>query len=599
MRVRFLSVDHLKNEIVRVSKRFPLTVFIVSLLTALFLYIIAEKIELDHTRLGELIMILILGIPLSLAFHLLAENPPAWIKIDAKFIPSISLIPLIAFYFWKVGHHGDSDLIRYFHWALYCHLLVAFAPFVKRTDSPGFWNYNYNLFIGFLVSRFFGLFLWGGLSAAVATVNSLFEMKINEKPYFYLAVLCLVFSSSLHFLALVPTQMDDQESEPKLLKVFCQYVLVPLNAAYILILYSYMIKILFTGVWPRGVVSMLVAGVAILGVFALLMMNTFFKRSENAWMKRFQTGYYISIVPLLLMGIVSIGIRINQYQMTERRYILIILSLWLMGISLYSLLSKQKKIILIPISLFVLAVITSFGPWGFYQVSLNSQRSRLDEALKKVGALQGDHLVAVKNEIARTDAEEIRDTMAYLASDYGGTSLPNYFPLDERKALTKDNDRYDRYAIRGRVLKLMAKYFVLPKKLDETGYYRTTEAPNYSYYSSGASGVIGDDQVIIHVMEGLGHYENEHRKLKLSFVVNKATGTAVLKNNEKEILTWELKPLLDDLKPSGSQPNNLIWSQKNEVVEVYFILRSINGNLEAGDDSLFSILGDLVVRFKK
>jgi hypothetical protein len=220
---------------------------------------------------------------------------------------------------------------------------VAFAPFLKSSPQQAFWNFNYRLFISFLISRFFGGFLWVGLSLALLALKELFEIPVAGDSYMNLSYLCLVLISTIHFLALIPESMGAETEQPKILKVFCQYVLVPLNSIYIFILYIYLFKILISGAWPRGIITWLVSGVAVLGVFALLMMYTFSSSPENRWMKKFQSVYYLSIIPLLIMGLFSIFQRVNQYQITERRYVLIALCLWLIGIAIYFLISKAKN----------------------------------------------------------------------------------------------------------------------------------------------------------------------------------------------------------------------------------------------------------------
>ncbi len=289
--------------------------------------------------------------------------------MPSKWVPYLSFIPLLAFFSWRQTHYGAGEWIRYFHWVLYSHLLVAFAPFLRVSNSREFWNFNYSLFINFLISRFFGLFLWAGFSLALAAVGALLEIPISSEIYFNLSSLCLVLISTLHFLALMPESINFDEVRPRLLKIFCQYILVPLNVTYIAILYIYLIKILITGDWPKRMISWLVSGVSILGVFALLMMATFFDQYETRWMRKFQSIYYISIIPLLIMGLVSLFQRIDQYRLTEKRYALIALSLWLIGIAVYNLISKAKNILAIPVSLFIVLLFTSYGPWGMYQMS--------------------------------------------------------------------------------------------------------------------------------------------------------------------------------------------------------------------------------------
>ena len=71
----------------------------------------------------------------------------------------------------------------------------------------------------------------------------------------------------------MPTNFDNLEEideYPFGLKVFSQYILLPLLLLYLVILYLYGAKIILLWDWPKGVVSWLIIAVAVLGIFALI-----------------------------------------------------------------------------------------------------------------------------------------------------------------------------------------------------------------------------------------------------------------------------------------------------------------------------------------
>ena len=57
------------------------------------------------------------------------------------------------------------------------------------------------------------------------------------------------------------------------------------------------------------------------------------------------------ILPILLMMFLSIGQRINQYGITEKRYYIPVLGLWVFAVMLYFSIIKSSKNTIIPISL--------------------------------------------------------------------------------------------------------------------------------------------------------------------------------------------------------------------------------------------------------
>ena len=201
MAIKSLSVTLLKNETVRVANRFPVTFILVFLATASLITMTEMHLKfLEGHPLTDLVLVLILALPMSFAFHLIAENKPTWIAVSSAWIPYLSFVPLVAFFSWRQTHYGAGEWIRFSQWLLYSHLLVAFAPFFQNSNSRALWKYNYTLFINFLISRFFGFFLWAGFSLALAAVGSLLEISITSETYLNLSSICLVLISTIHFL---------------------------------------------------------------------------------------------------------------------------------------------------------------------------------------------------------------------------------------------------------------------------------------------------------------------------------------------------------------------------------------------------------------
>lgn len=594
MKLRFLSIEHLKNETFRAFHRFPLTSGFAVFTTVLLIWIIGSETKLtEESILTNLVGVGFLGIPLSLTFHLISENLPQFLKIPARWVPLLTFVPLSGFLLWLQTHQNNGEAIRFLQWAFYCHLAVAIAPFLKQpASSQGFWNFNYRIFINFLISRFFGAFLWGGLSLAMIAITALFEVKISDKTYAISSVICLILISTFHFLALLPESMSEDPERPKILKIFCQFVLVPLNVIYILILYAYLFKILATGQWPQGMISWLVSGVAILGVFALLMMHTFSQQEENHWMKRFQTGYYMSVIPLLLMGLVAVGIRIQQYQITERRYVLIALSLWLIGIATYNLVSKAKNIIVIPASLFVVAFLTSFGPWGLYQVSWQSQASRLESLLEKYKALQNGLLSKGSETFSKADALEVKEITTYFIKFHGAQALPDFFPEADKEKFEQWGSQKHSYALNGRIEDLLRERLNFPASLENPG----DERPSYDFYSSKHGSLIAPDLLFLS-FDASGSYFKAANGKTYSFSIDQSEIALYLRENETEILKGDLRPWLEKLRNSDSSSKNLVWTFKNEKIELFVMPNQISGKKINEEIKNLHISGDAIIRF--
>lgn len=115
-------------------------------------------------------------------------------------------------------------------------------------------------------------------------------------------------------------------------------------------------------------------------------------------------------VPAIVMLWLAIGKRVAQYGVTERRYFMIVLSLWWAGIAIYYTLGRSRNIKVIPATLCLLGLVTFLGPWGAYRVSLASQRGRLDRLVTRYGL----HTTVTPRDIPFADRKEIAATLRYL-----------------------------------------------------------------------------------------------------------------------------------------------------------------------------------------
>jgi len=339
-------------------------------------------------------------------------------------------------------------------------------------------------------------------------------------------------------------------------------------------------------------ISWLVAAASILGVFALLMMNTFYHKQENKWMKTFQTIYYISIIPLLGMGLLAVAKRVSQYQLTEKRYVLIILCLWLLGIAFYNLISKKKNIILIPVSLFLVTLVSSFGPWGVYQVAWRSQSGRLEALLVKYDALKNGIMVQNQNEFSKEDAFEFREVLTYLIRSHDSDKIPDLFSADDREELEK-LAKNKSYGVINDVDAFMRKKLRIPKNFNKTDYV----SMDTNFYNENLSSFIVPDilyymldthqTLIIDVPEAKSKYSVKLDRTNLDLVVMK---------NDQLWFTESLKILIDKVEEDKNSNAKIKVEFKNKFAEGTFLLKSFYSNGFENGAKNYTVTGALILR---
>lgn len=328
--------------------------------------------------------------------------------------------------------------LRFIQLLVLAHLCVAVGPYVA-TDSPnGFWQYNRLLLLRFLTAAFFAGVLFAGLSVALAALDKLFGVDVPGESYGYLmATLAFVFHPWF-FLAGVPDDFEELttlEDYPRVLKVFSQFVLIPLVTVYLVILTAYLGKVLITRTWPSGWIGYLVSSVSMAGVLALLLVHPIRRREDSPWVNTFSRWWFVALLPSLVMLLLAVAKRIGQYGVTEERYFLVTLTLWMLGISFYYGLTGSTNIKRIPETLLLVVLLTAVGPLSAYAVSVRSQTARLGRILDRHGMGQPGALVSPAAPVPLEDRAQIGAVIGYLGRTHGTDAVARALGLPEDTVL--------------------------------------------------------------------------------------------------------------------------------------------------------------------
>ncbi|UOQ70340.1 DUF4153 domain-containing protein [Hymenobacter cellulosilyticus] len=398
--MKFPSLQHVVAEAARVIRRFPLTLLCALVLCVVLIYInhLNSVEERDISWLFPVMSTALLGLTLTLSASLASERYHwSGLKRLAALAGTIALLGL-----WYAVCPAQANLVwglRLFVLLVAQHLLVAVVPYLpelrRKADTPSFWRYNETLFLRILTAGLYSGVLYAGCALALVAVKNLFEVHLSNNIYSYLFTVLATVFNTWFFLAGVPADFAELEQEapyPKGLKVFTQFVLLPLVLLYLGILYAYLGRILVRWELPEGWVSLLILAFSVAGIFALLLIHPIREQAGNAWIRTFARWFYLALLPLLGLLVVAIDTRIGAYGITEERYYVLVLALWLAGILAYSLVRQGRGIIWIPASLAVVALLTVAGPWGAFAVAERSQLRELKQMAAQYRLLQNGKL---------------------------------------------------------------------------------------------------------------------------------------------------------------------------------------------------------------
>ncbi|TAL61753.1 MAG: DUF4153 domain-containing protein, partial [Bacteroidetes bacterium] len=223
-------------------KRFPLPLAVSVLATGVTIYMLELKwdVQKEFEYLWKIVMCCWLGLSMFLAFSLYSErkNHSA---IQKYVLQAIGLALTIGYYFLlpEFKKMTISEGTQYALFSTGLHLLVSFSPFIARGEINGFWQFNKSLFLRFLLSALYSGVLYLGLALALLAIDQLFGVNIKGERYGQLWFFLAGIFNTWFFLAGVPQNLDELETTtdyPKGLKIFTQFVLLPLVTIYLVIL---------------------------------------------------------------------------------------------------------------------------------------------------------------------------------------------------------------------------------------------------------------------------------------------------------------------------------------------------------------------------
>lgn len=434
---RFASLVALAERALSTFFRFPLSI-VSAVVAALAAHLIVEFDVADNpaiVALWPIVMVAILGIPLFYVLRVFAESR-AWSKWVRLAVTLAGLVALVAYYLALPVPVKGADVVSFLLILASVLLAASFLPFLGRPGQEnGFWQYNKLMFLRLAAAALFAFVLWTGLSLALAACDALLGFDVDPEFYPQLWYWVTIVYSVWFFLAGIPRDvaaLQQARDYPAALRVFAQYVLIPLVVLYLIILYAYMVKILVQWDLPQGWVGFPVIGVSISGLLALLLVHPVREQAEYRWIKPYARFFYWALYPLIVLIAVAIWTRIGEYGITEKRYLVVVATAWLLGIALYFTFKRTSDIRVIPVSLCLVALLSAFGPWGATSFARRSQLGRLQELLITEEVTSDGALTRTVKRVPFESEKQISDVVQYVIVYHGADRMRAWYAEPER-----------------------------------------------------------------------------------------------------------------------------------------------------------------------
>ncbi len=544
--MKFPSLQILQEKTAATVSRFPLAVLAGLVIAFMGIAIIEiQDAQFDSPQIETLAKIIFSSLfvfPLFVTVKLLSEIH----KFELRLTTLLNIVVAglgVLYYLFLLPEFESGNAIRTLVITIIAFLSAIALPLVKEKESLGFWQYLRILIERFALTFLYSLILFLGTALIIFTLNALFNLDIPDKTYPQSWFLIAGAFAPILFLSEMPADLKKLSKDKdfsKIIKTLGQYLLLPLLTIYALILYAYGAKILFTSVWPEGIVSGLIILFALVGIVTLLILDPYKKLKESAWLEKYALGFYVALLPLAIMLFMAISIRLREYGITESRYYVVLLGIWLVVTAVYFLLSRKKDIRFIPLSIIVFLTLSIVGPWNAFSVSENSQVLRLRTILEQNNLLVDNKLAHdYKVEtLAPNDQNQISSIIYYLGQTHGYDKITPWFSNTNISATFESKNIWNQREELANIL-----------NVDPYGYGYYAEDQNYySFYveSPGALIVSGYDAVFnVYIYEERSNGLNYNNS---SYVFHIEDDTqVVMERDGKAIVTLDLLDHLENL----------------------------------------------------
>lgn len=586
---------------------------IFSVLTFFAAVILTEVKNTDLINtMTKILAVVALGISISFGIEFLQFNDTKK-RTKVRLLGLLFLSAQIAVAWFIVDIRRFSFL--YANLFLLAHLFVAlciwFSSEAKalpiQARNQYFWNQNWRLFIGFQSSVLVNGVLYLGLCLAFGSMNLLFGVSVPDRTYLYLFYALATFGGTFYLGAFLLGEFKD-DNESKILSTLVRYIFPILQILYFVILYVYLGKIIFTWSLPRGYIGYIVSGLIILICLSHLIIKPVQEKFNDSFlMQKIWRSSFAFLIPLLGLMLVSLYRRIDEYGFTEKRYILLILTFWMVYISFTHLKPAKSKIQTIPLSLFLVTLFTTTGPLNSYTVSIWSQNRRIQyQLLELKGELKNNELVFASVVPVNKQVRFVRSIKSYcetygvtkLFEALGSKELPVISAIDESYCyFQKGNNEYTQKPF-GRLV-ASTKFEVLAN--DNLFYSYITDEELVAMNKSDRFNFSNKDHNYDSYIQAFGF---EISTFSLNSLNSKKIGSHQLqfKLSGSDQITWfpeegslkiiDLKPLMESL---SKKPTSYVFSEhpedseleiQNEISKVKLRITRIEFSRESSDQAL-------------
>ena len=444
------KLENLKNSILDVNKRFPISLLIIIIVSWLLFTILhwnfTEEVENNIIRsIFSLIVVFFLR-----TWYYMFQESTTIKKLKSIIVQIAIYLFWIWFFIWFDQNINNLEnfifLILSLTWII---SLLFFAPYIKiiftkKYSQSIYYTYFYNISVVFLTSFILWLVLFILWNIWIWAVFELFDFSWIEhnKVVWDWTIIALSIITPIFALNQLPSKKSFTQNHFKeniFFSFLIKYITIPFIYIYFIILYAYTIKVLSNfWEWPKGEVSWMVIWFSIFWYTTYIYSYIF--EEKNKSISAFRKLFPYVVIPQIFMLAYAIYLRIAQYDITTNRYFVVVFWLWLLTISIYYILSHKKKISTIVSSLTLFIILISIWPRSIYNLPESRQSKILKSNLIKANILVNWKIIPLKSykDIEKNLSRDIYSWIDYLCDYNSCNHIKTLFPKIYKDIEEKD-----------------------------------------------------------------------------------------------------------------------------------------------------------------
>ena len=295
------------------------------------------------------------------------------------------IVPLVAIaIIGMTNDNADFYLTSSKFWGASFIALLVLLGFPFEKNNKGFTYRNFTNLFHLGLATMVWLLVFGLVAAILFTITTLFNVEFSDSFYQHFYTSLGIFTQPLFFLVFEQRQAKSEMTLDRISEILVNFVLASALMIFTVLLYAYVVRIIFEGVLPKGMLANITLPYLLggLGVYALRSIC-----AKARWETFFKFYPYLAIVPIVLLWL-AIDRRISAYAWTEPRIYLVALAT---AITIaYAILivpkARQYRLISGVVMVAIFAMTWVVKP---QEIAYQSQTARFQQLLKKLNLSDG------------------------------------------------------------------------------------------------------------------------------------------------------------------------------------------------------------------